>query len=39
MLLYLETQCDTERRGWLVNIPASYSEGPGFKSLPGDGLS
>jgi hypothetical protein len=25
---------DTERRGRVVNSPASYSEGPGFKSRP-----
>jgi hypothetical protein len=23
-----------ERRGWVVNTPASYSGDPGFKSLP-----
>jgi hypothetical protein len=33
------TTCDTERRGWVVNTPALYSGGPGFKSLPGDRLS
>jgi hypothetical protein len=29
----------TERRGRVVNTPASYSGGPGFKSQPGDQLS
>jgi hypothetical protein len=24
----------TERRGWVVNTPASYSEGPSFKIRP-----
>jgi hypothetical protein len=28
-----------ERRGRVVNIPASYSGGPGLKSWPGDQLS
>jgi hypothetical protein len=28
----------TERRDRVVNTPASYSGGPGFKSLPGDRL-
>jgi hypothetical protein len=31
-------QQSTERRGQVVNIPASYSGGPRFKSLPGDHL-
>jgi hypothetical protein len=29
----------TKRRGQVVNIPASYSGGPGFKSRLEDGLS
>jgi hypothetical protein len=29
----------SESRGQMVNIPASYSGGPGFKSRPGDRLS
>jgi hypothetical protein len=29
----------TERRGRAVNTPASYSEGPGSKSRPGDRIS
>jgi hypothetical protein len=29
----------TERRGRMVNTPASYSGFPGFKSRPGDRLS
>jgi hypothetical protein len=28
----------TERRGLMVNSPASYLLGPGFKSQPGDRL-
>jgi hypothetical protein len=28
----------TDRRGRVVNTPAWYSGGPGFKSLPGDRL-
>jgi hypothetical protein len=31
--------CITERHGRVVNNPASYSGGPGFKSRPGDRLS
>jgi hypothetical protein len=29
----------TERRGRVVNIPASYSRGPGFEHRPGDRLT
>jgi hypothetical protein len=29
----------SERRGWVVNIPVSFSGGPKFKSRPGDRIS
>jgi hypothetical protein len=35
-LIILKEKKNTKRRGGVVRIPASHSEGPGFKSRPGD---
>jgi hypothetical protein len=39
IVLQFHTSVITERRGWVVNTPASYSGGPWFRSWPGGRLS
>jgi hypothetical protein len=39
VMKFLLAACVSKRSGWVVNTPASYSGGPGFKFLFGDRLS